>query len=126
MSESQIPNKQYTDENNQRNRSETSSSNSKQSVASKSECPTEVKQLFGRDKRAVPSFLFGPFWFQALEEAAAAAKPTDSTLNNGLDDKDNDKDAKKKKNRCATCRKKVGLTGTQVVGQLRTSAGRFD
>ncbi|XP_050296498.1 AN1-type zinc finger protein 6 isoform X2 [Anthonomus grandis grandis] len=27
------------------------------------------------------------------------------------DEKDSDKDAKKKKNRCATCRKKVGLTG---------------
>lgn len=26
--------------------------------------------------------------------------------------KDGDKDSKKKKNRCAVCRKKVGLTGT--------------
>ncbi|CAO1432206.1 unnamed protein product [Diamesa serratosioi] len=30
---------------------------------------------------------------------------------NDDDDKDSDKDAKKKKNRCVTCRKKVGLTG---------------
>lgn len=33
------------------------------------------------------------------------------TTTSGFDDKDSDKDAKKKKNRCATCRKKVGLTG---------------
>lgn len=36
-----------------------------------------------------------------------------SSSNNSADgdDKDGDKDSKKKKNRCATCRKKVGLTG---------------
>lgn len=42
------------------------------------------------------------------------ASPTDvadSATPGGADDKDSDKDAKKKKNRCATCRKKVGLTG---------------
>ncbi|XP_066150257.1 AN1-type zinc finger protein 6 isoform X2 [Euwallacea fornicatus] len=35
---------------------------------------------------------------------------SDSTPS-GSEDKDSDKDAKKKKNRCAMCRKKVGLTG---------------
>ncbi|KAF7272358.1 zinc finger AN1-type doctor no [Rhynchophorus ferrugineus] len=42
------------------------------------------------------------------------ASPTDvadSATSGNSDDKDSDKDAKKKKNRCATCRKKVGLTG---------------
>lgn len=48
---------------------------------------------------------------QALEEAAAAGKHADIGLNDASNDKDSDKDAKKKKNRCATCRKKVGLTG---------------
>lgn len=31
--------------------------------------------------------------------------------NGSFDSKDSDKDLKKKKNRCTTCRKKVGLTG---------------
>lgn len=45
----------------------------------------------------------------AAENIAAAAAAVVSDA--GCDDKDGDKDAKKKKNRCATCRKKVGLTG---------------
>lgn len=40
--------------------------------------------------------------------ASASAGPSN---NDDQDDKDGDKDAKKKKNRCAVCRKKVGLTG---------------
>lgn len=40
------------------------------------------------------------------DESADCAGPS-----NQDDDKDGDKDAKKKKNRCVTCRKKVGLTG---------------
>jgi predicted nucleic acid binding AN1-type Zn finger protein len=39
-------------------------------------------------------------------ECSAAAE-----TKNQDDDKESDKDAKKKKNRCVTCRKKVGLTG---------------
>lgn len=39
-------------------------------------------------------------------ESADCAGPS-----NQDDDKDGDKDAKKKKNRCVTCKKKVGLTG---------------
>lgn len=54
-------------------------------------------------------FMFFLCVFQAIEEAAAAS--SDSAINDVPNDKDNDKDAKKKKNRCATCRKKVGLTG---------------
>ncbi|KAJ3640843.1 hypothetical protein Zmor_027379 [Zophobas morio] len=45
----------------------------------------------------------------ALTENSAATNSPDVEHNS--DDKDADKDAKKKKNRCATCRKKVGLTG---------------
>ncbi|KAJ8919221.1 hypothetical protein NQ315_012209, partial [Exocentrus adspersus] len=45
----------------------------------------------------------------AAVAAAAAASSVESDAGN--EDKDGDKDAKKKKNRCATCRKKVGLTG---------------
>lgn len=51
--------------------------------------------------------------FQAVDEAATASKPIDSAINDVPNDKD-DKDAKKKKNRCATCRKKVGLTGKKM------------
>lgn len=38
-----------------------------------------------------------------------------STIENDDEDKGDDKDAKKKKNRCAICRKKVGLTGKFIV-----------
>ncbi|XP_030749558.1 AN1-type zinc finger protein 6 isoform X2 [Sitophilus oryzae] len=52
----------------------------------------------------------------ALEDDAPSpspASPADvsDSPGSGTDDKDSDKDSKKKKNRCATCRKKVGLTG---------------
>ncbi|XP_018334035.1 AN1-type zinc finger protein 6 [Agrilus planipennis] len=43
------------------------------------------------------------------QNEAAASGNSDVDSNPG--DKDGDKDAKKKKNRCAVCRKKVGLTG---------------
>lgn len=45
----------------------------------------------------------------AMAVAAAAA-----AVNEDQDDKD-DKDSKKKKNRCAVCRKKVGLTGKKTL-----------
>lgn len=46
-------------------------------------------------------------------EPAATAGPSTSTQPAEDDkDKEDDKDSKKKKNRCAECRKKVGLTGT--------------
>jgi AN1-type zinc finger protein 5/6 len=41
-----------------------------------------------------------------------------STSNQDDQDKDDDKDAKKKKNRCVTCRKKVGLTGELKMGKV--------
>lgn len=43
--------------------------------------------------------------------SSGGASSNNSTLADGSEDKDGDKDGKKKKNRCATCRKKVGLTG---------------
>ena len=52
---------------------------------------------------------------QAAEEGTSGASSVSGSSVNDPDDsfsdKDGDKDAKKKKNRCATCRKKVGLTG---------------
>lgn len=48
------------------------------------------------------------------EPAPSPASPSgssDITTPDGGEEKDSDKDSKKKKNRCATCRKKVGLTG---------------
>ncbi|XP_044262593.1 AN1-type zinc finger protein 6 [Tribolium madens] len=51
---------------------------------------------------------------ESVEEAAAGPNSSDvssSELEQNGEEKDADKDAKKKKNRCATCRKKVGLTG---------------
>uniref|UniRef100_A0A1A9ZYY6 AN1-type domain-containing protein n=1 Tax=Glossina pallidipes TaxID=7398 RepID=A0A1A9ZYY6_GLOPL len=46
-------------------------------------------------------------------ETAATVGPSATSTEQAEDDKDKeeDKDAKKKKNRCAECRKKVGLTG---------------
>lgn len=48
-----------------------------------------------------------------MEECEEASNSADvsSPANSDSNDKDGDKDAKKKKNRCATCKKKVGLTG---------------
>ncbi|KAK4881690.1 hypothetical protein RN001_005009 [Aquatica leii] len=49
------------------------------------------------------------------EDPSAACNNADSSgladLDHSSNDKDEDKEAKKKKNRCAVCRKKVGLTG---------------
>nr|CAD7447682.1 unnamed protein product [Timema bartmani] len=49
-------------------------------------------------------------------DGAAGGSSAESSVSSGdaddsFDGKDSDKDGKKKKNRCATCRKKVGLTG---------------
>lgn len=51
------------------------------------------------------------FDFQAIDEGTSASNSADVSAEEGSNDKDGDKDSKKKKNRCATCRKKVGLTG---------------
>lgn len=50
--------------------------------------------------------------FQSEGEAAGSSSAADNSqdLDESQDNKD-DKDVKKKKNRCAMCRKKVGLTG---------------
>ncbi|XP_066992333.1 AN1-type zinc finger protein 6 isoform X1 [Anabrus simplex] len=49
-------------------------------------------------------------------EGAVGGSSAENSVSSGdaddsFEGKDSDKDAKKKKNRCATCRKKVGLTG---------------
>ncbi|KAG5874661.1 hypothetical protein JTB14_006512 [Gonioctena quinquepunctata] len=60
----------------------------------------------------------------AAEAAAAAASAAEPDA--GSEDKDGDKDAKKKKNRCHTCRKKVGLTGFQCrCGNLFCAIHRY-
>lgn len=60
----------------------------------------------------------------ASENVAATAGPSTST--NDQDDKEGDKDAKKKKNRCAVCRKKVGLTGFECrCGGLYCAVHRY-
>ena len=46
-----------------------------------------------------------------VDDKENAAGPSASSTSNGQEDKDGEKDAKKTKNRCAVCRKKVGLTG---------------
>lgn len=46
-----------------------------------------------------------------LEAADVVAGSASPLSDSGTSEKDSDKDAKKRKNRCAVCRKKVGLTG---------------
>lgn len=48
---------------------------------------------------------------QKIDDEDASCSGSSSNNSADGDDKDGDKDSKKKKNRCATCRKKVGLTG---------------
>ncbi|XP_055544456.1 AN1-type zinc finger protein 6 [Wyeomyia smithii] len=45
------------------------------------------------------------------DDSGASCSGASSNHSDASDDKDGDKDGKKKKNRCVTCRKKVGLTG---------------
>jgi hypothetical protein len=59
------------------------------------------------------------------DESAQQNGPSTST-NQEDEDKDGDKDVKKKKNRCAVCRKKVGLTGFECrCGGLYCSIHRY-
>lgn len=64
-----------------------------------------------------------------LTDNAAPASQVDgpgSTQDDFSDGKDSDKDSKKKKNRCANCRKKVGLTGFQCrCGGLYCAVHRY-
>lgn len=47
-----------------------------------------------------------------LPEDSATSESAGPSISDEQDDKESDdKDSKKKKNRCAVCRKKVGLTG---------------
>uniref|UniRef100_U5EP62 Zinc finger protein n=1 Tax=Corethrella appendiculata TaxID=1370023 RepID=U5EP62_9DIPT len=45
------------------------------------------------------------------DSGTSSCSGANSVNNDNDEDKDGDKDGKKKKNRCASCRKKVGLTG---------------
>lgn len=59
-----------------------------------------------------------------LTDNAAPASQVDgpgSTQDDFSDGKDSDKDSKKKKNRCANCRKKVGLTGESNIQNMSMS-----
>lgn len=46
-----------------------------------------------------------------LGEDCSTSENAGPSISDDNDDKEGDKDSKKKKNRCAVCRKKVGLTG---------------
>jgi len=55
---------------------------------------------------------FFPFHSQKfLGEDCSTSENAGPSISDDNDDKEGDKDSKKKKNRCAVCRKKVGLTG---------------
>ncbi|XP_058452980.1 AN1-type zinc finger protein 6 [Malaya genurostris] len=56
----------------------------------------------------VHSALFSSESKDKIDDDSGASSSNNSDAS---DDKDGDKDGKKKKNRCVTCRKKVGLTG---------------
>jgi hypothetical protein len=44
--------------------------------------------------------------------SSAESSVSSGDVDDSFEGKDSDKEGKKKKNRCAVCRKKVGLTGT--------------
>lgn len=46
-----------------------------------------------------------------VSSAAAEGSVSNCEADDSFDGKETDKESKKKKNRCAVCRKKVGLTG---------------
>lgn len=60
------------------------------------------------------------------EAAGSSSKDNGADLEEGHDKDKDDKDAKKKKNRCAMCRKKVGLTGFECrCGGLYCAVHRY-
>ncbi|KAJ8675390.1 hypothetical protein QAD02_011176 [Eretmocerus hayati] len=62
----------------------------------------------------------------ANSSAAAEGSISSGDIDDSYDGKDGDKDSKKKKNRCALCRKKVGLTGFECrCGGLFCSVHRY-
>jgi len=52
----------------------------------------------------------------AVAEGSSASS---GDVDDSFDGKETDKESKKKKNRCAVCRKKVGLTGKYKCGRLQ-------
>jgi len=48
-----------------------------------------------------------------MDNGLACSSNDSSFMDDGKKDDDEDKDKSKKKNRCAMCRKKVGLTGKE-------------
>lgn len=54
------------------------------------------------------------FLFLKMDNGLACSSNDSSLMDDGKKDDDDDKDKSKKKNRCAMCRKKVGLTGRDI------------
>lgn len=50
-----------------------------------------------------------------MDNGLACSSNDSSFIDDGKKDDDDDKDKSKKKNRCAMCRKKVGLTGKDTI-----------
>ncbi|CAG9807592.1 unnamed protein product [Chironomus riparius] len=81
----------------------TQQQNSNQSTAASSQSTTP-KHVVVEHNTAQPTVLIH-------NQSADKSIPEECAGTSNQDDDDGDKDAKKKKNRCFTCRKKVGLTG---------------
>lgn len=62
-----------------------------------------------------------------LPEDSATSESAGPSISDDMDDKESDdKDSKKKKNRCAVCRKKVGLTGKLWANVYRMQTFYFE
>lgn len=76
------------------------------------------KSLFARTFDIVNVILIFFLLMQAVEEGTSSSSNAEANLSDlegSSSDKDGDKDFRKKKNRCAVCRKKVGLTGNYTL-----------
>ncbi|GJQ82050.1 hypothetical protein Trydic_g6924 [Trypoxylus dichotomus] len=105
MSQSHIPIDKIC-ENQENNGSENASNSGGPDVSIAQNEATDESHLKGETKDCFDNSE------NAIEEGASANAAADTSATDADNtDKDGDKDAKKKKNRCATCRKKVGLTG---------------
>lgn len=98
--------------------------------------PTSAAQAIATVSLPPPSLSntkdLGPLGSSALSAATSSSSLSSSTAGDTGVDSDRetgdaaDKDGKKKKNRCATCRKKVGLTGFECrCGGLFCSVHRY-
>ena len=67
-----------------------------------------VKQVSRDDTEAASAYDVG------VSDGAAEGSLSSGDADDCFDGKETDKESKKKKNRCALCRKKVGLTGKSI------------